>query len=204
MAVVPVVMTLAILILSEIIPKTLGAVYWQNLTGFTVSSLRLIMKFLAPLVWMTQWLTGLLKRDYDQSIFSRRDYVAMTEIGEQEGILHANESQMIQSLLRYRKIVARDIMTPRTVTISVQEDETIANFLAAHQERLPFSRIPCFEAGNQDHITGYVLKGDLLEAMLKEQGDEPVATLRRPIAIMKDSTPIPALFEQYLLSLIHI
>lgn len=202
--VVPVVMTLAILILSEIIPKTLGAVYWQRLAGFTVNGLLLILKLLAPLVWMTQWLTGLLKRDSEQSILSRRDYVAMTEIGEQEGVLHVNESQMIQSLLRFRKIVAEDVMTPRTVTVSVQENESVASFVETHKSKLPFSRIPCFEPGHPDNVTGYVLKSDLLEAMLENRGSEPVSALRRPIAVIKEETPIPSVFNHFLNKHAHI
>ena len=80
-------MTLAILILSEIIPKTLGANYWEELAPFTVTSLIFIMKVLAPLVWMSQGITKVLKKDKAKSVFSRTDFVAMAAIGAEEGVI---------------------------------------------------------------------------------------------------------------------
>ena len=77
---VPVAMTLAILILSEIIPKTLGANYWRALAGFTVSSLNIIIYALYPLVWLSQLITNLLKKDKQKSVFSRAEFAAMAEI----------------------------------------------------------------------------------------------------------------------------
>ena len=84
--IVPAIMTLAILLLSEIVPKTLGATYWKELAPFTVNALSLIMFLLAPLVWACQLLTRLLKKNTEGSIFSRSDFLAMAEIGAKEGV----------------------------------------------------------------------------------------------------------------------
>ena len=96
--VIPVLMTLGILILSEIIPKTIGANYWQEMAPFTVKSLLLIMKLLSPLIWMTQLITKALKKDKSKSVLSRSDFLLMTEIGEQEGMLKESESNIIKNL----------------------------------------------------------------------------------------------------------
>ena len=79
--VVPVVMTLAILILSEIIPKTIGALYWKELTGFTVKTLKFIILILGPFVVVSQFITRLIMRDKSKSVLSRADFTAMAELG---------------------------------------------------------------------------------------------------------------------------
>ena len=140
---VPAVMTLAILILSEIIPKTIGANYWKELSPFTVHSLRVIIVVLYPLVRMSQLITGMLKKDRSMSVFTRTEFAAMAEIGAQEGVFDRDESEIINNLLRFHKVLARDIMTPRTVVKAVSEEMTLAEFHAANPN-LRFSRIPVY------------------------------------------------------------
>ena len=113
--VVPVVMTLAILILSELIPKTLGANYWKELTPFTARSLTLIIRLLAPLVWFSQLITKALKKKEVGSAFTRSDFLAMADIGARHGIFEQHETDIITNLLRFRSVCARDVMTPSTV-----------------------------------------------------------------------------------------
>ena len=110
------VMTLAILILSEIIPKTIGANMWESLAGFTVKSLKILLFILAPFVWVSQLITKNLKRDKEKSVFSKADLAAMTHAGEESGLLAQSESTIIKNLLRFEEVSVRDIMTPRTVS----------------------------------------------------------------------------------------
>ncbi len=200
--VVPVVMTLAILIISEIVPKTIGATYWQELVGFTVSSLRIVITLLLPLVWLCQLVTSSLKKDTKGSIFSRSDFLAMAEIGAEEGVFNESESEIIGNLLRFHRITANDIMTPRTVVDVASEDETIKDFFDS-RETLHFSRIPIFE-GTKDHITGYFLKDELLAALIEERGDDMIATLRREIIIIPQDFPLPELFSRFVTRREHI
>ena len=200
---VPVVMTLAILLFSEIVPKTLGATYWKEFSGFTVNSLRILLFVLAPLVWMCQGLTGLLKRDTEGSIFSRNDFLAMAEIGAREGVFDEEESEIIANLIRFESIFVEDIMTPRTVVIAAAEDESVRSFLNKH-DPLRVSRIPTFNNGSKDNVTGFVLKGDLLTAIIEGRGEESIANFLRDIMIVKESFPLPELFNRLIARKVHI
>lgn len=193
--VVPVVMTLAILLLSEIIPKTIGANYWRSLAGFTVSSLTWLLKILAPLVWVSQLITRTLKKDKEASVFSRADFTAMAEIGSREGVFDSSESTILRSLLRFDKVLAKNVMTPRTVLIAADETSTASEFHHQHPN-LRFSRIPVFE-GSKDHVTGYVLKDAVLNALVNGEGSTRLVELRREIAAVGEDTPIPELFDHF-------
>jgi len=163
-AVVPVLMTLAILFLSEIIPKTIGANYWKELAGVTVRCLRFVMWVLAPLVFVSQLITKSLKKDKGASVLSRADFGAMAELGKQQGVLDEGESNILHNLLRFNNIVAENVMTPRPVMISGDEQQSIREFHDTHPN-LRFSRIPVY-SDTPDHITGYVLKDDILKQLI--------------------------------------
>lgn len=192
---VPVVVTLAILLLSEIIPKTIGATYWKELSGFTVSSLRLVIWILAPLVWLCQQLTKLLKRNTEGSIFSRSDFMALAEIGAREGVIEEHESTMISNLIQFESVRASDIMTPRTVVIAAPAEMPIEDFVSS-KEPPRVSRLPVYQNDSKDDITGYVLKDDLLAAMLDQRGTNSVNSLRREIMIVNEDFPLPELFNR--------
>lgn len=202
-AVVPVLMTLGILILSEIIPKTLGANYWKELAPFTVSSLNLIMLLLAPLIWLTQLITKLLKKEKDKSVLSRSDFMVMTEIGEQEGVFEGSESAIIKNLLRFNTIKTKSIMTPRTVVKAASEEMTLQTFYEENTT-LRFSRIPTYHEGSKDRVTGFFLKDDLLVNLLEAKGDEPLSILRRDIMVVNEDFPITNLYDSFLEKREHI
>ena len=192
--VVPATMTIAILILSEIVPKTIGALYWQRLVAFTVHSLRLLTTVLAPFVWLSQYITRGLRRDTTQPILTRTDFLAMAELGTQEGVLEAGEGEMIGHLIRFQAIQSRDVMTPRTVVTVASQNESIADYYAKARSH-SFSRIPVYDE-SKDHITGYVMKDDLFAAMVEGRGNQHVAALRREIVAVGESFAITDLFEE--------
>ncbi len=200
--VVPGVMTLVILILSEIIPKTLGANYWEKLSVFTVTSLYYIIWLLWPLIWVTQLITKRLKKDKDKSILSRADFVAMANLGEKAGALKQGESRIIQNLLRFNTIMAKDIMTPRTVVKVANQEMKIADFYAENKQ-LRFSRVPIYK-DSKDHISGFILKDELLSGIINERGNEPLKDIERTILIVSDVLPIPDLFNKLMESREHI
>jgi CBS domain containing-hemolysin-like protein len=195
--VVPVLMTLAILILSELIPKTIGANYWKELTPFTVRSLALVITLLYPLVWFSQLITRSLKKEKGKSVFSRSDFLAMAELGAMEGVIESRESGIISNLLRFDSVRAEDVMTPRMVVKKGSEACTIQSYYDANRD-LRFSRIPLHQAESQDHITGYFLKDELLARLLAGDGDQPLSALKREILVVHDTSPIPDLFERFL------
>ena len=195
--VVPATMTLAILIFSEIVPKTLGALYWRHFVAFTVHSLRVLTFLLAPFVWLSQFFTRRLKSETTQPAIDRTDLVAMAELGAEEGVFEAKESEMIGHMVRFQSIEVRDVMTPRTVVSLASEGERIDEYYTRAKFRDQwFSRIPLF-LDSIDHITGYVLKDDILAALLDGRGEEPVANLRREIVTVSETYPITGLFESF-------
>ena len=200
--IVAVVMTLAILYLSEIFPKTIGANYWRGLAPFTVRSLNIIIKILYPLVWFTQLITKFLKNDKDKSVLSRADFTAMTDIAEKGGELKQNEHKIIRNLLGFNKIQAKDVMTPRTVVVAADETTTIREFYEKNKN-LRFSRVPLFE-GTKDHITGYFLKDQLLASLIEKKDNEPLSSIKRELIVVNDKYPIPDLFNQFMEKREHI
>jgi CBS domain containing-hemolysin-like protein len=200
---VPAVMILGILILSEIIPKTLGANHWRKLVPFTVSTLEIMIFLLYPLVWLSQIITRTLKKDKAQSVFSRPEFLAMAEIGVTEGVFEKQDSEIIANLLRFETVRTEDIMTPRTVVRLASEDQTIKAFYKEAGE-LPFSRIPLFEGKEKEHISGYFLKPELLENLVQGNGDERLGSIQRDITVVPESLPISDLFNRFLEKREHI
>lgn len=200
---IPTVMVLAVLILSEIIPKTLGANHWQKLVPFTVSTLTVIIFLLYPLVWASQIITRTLKKDKSQSVFSRSELVALAEIGVSEGVVEKQDSEIIANLLRLNTLKVRDIMTPRTVVRLAPEQQTVKEYYKS-AGTLPFSRIPIYEGGDKEHVTGYCLKADILEHLVHGQGDRQLADLKRKIHVVHESLAISSLFDHFLQKREHI
>ncbi|MBA2483035.1 MAG: DUF21 domain-containing protein, partial [Nitrosomonas sp.] len=200
--VMPVAMTLAILLLSEIVPKTIGANYWQELAGFTVKSLRIIMLILAPFVFISQIITRTLKKDKNASVFSREDFSAMADLGAKQGVLDKEESTIMRSLMLFESVLAHDVMTPRTVIVAAPEIITAREFHDSHPN-LRFSRIPIYE-DSLDHITGYVLKNDLLIRLVNNENNTPLSAIKRNMIAIKENYPIPELFNHFIEKREHV
>ncbi len=200
---VPAAMTLAILILSEIIPKTLGANYWESLAPFTVRSLKFVMTALYPLVWMSQLITRTLKRKRTKSVFSRSEFLAMAEIGAEEGVFAEREKEMIGNLLRFSSVKTRDIMTPRTVMKTALANTTIQEFFDKNPEAR-FSRIPLFNPGAPEHAVGYVHKRDVLHELVAKRGGRALKEIQRDIFVVLDTFALPRLFRELMERREHI
>jgi CBS domain containing-hemolysin-like protein len=201
--VVPVSMVLSILILSEIIPKTLGANHWQKLVPFTIATLEVIIFLLYPLVWVSQIITRVLKKDKSQSVFSHSEFLAMATIGVTEGAVEKHDREIIANLLRMERVQVKDIMTPRTVVRLASEEQTIKAFYKSAGV-LPFSRIPLYEGGIKEHVSGYFLKAELLENLVLGNGDRLLNTIKRNIHAVHEFLPISDLFDQLLEKREHI
>ncbi|MFT2011244.1 CNNM domain-containing protein [Pontibacter sp. 13R65] len=197
------VLTIIILIFSEIIPKTLGANYWKQLTPFTVRALKvMIYSPLYPIIILSQFITKRLKKDKDRSVLSRADFTAMAELGIKEGIFKDSESQIIRNLLRFNNILVHHIMTPRTVIKGAPEDMTLNEFFK-QTTSLRYSRIPVY-TDNLDHITGFVLKDEILHKLIQNQGNLPLKRIKREIQIVPAYMPIPTLFNRLMEQKEHV
>ena len=194
---VPAAMTLAILVLSELIPKTLGANHWQSLAPVTANCLEFIIRLLGPLVWLSQLITRKLKNKDVTSAFSRSDFVAMADIGAQDGVFEEQESEIITNLLKFRSVQAKDVMTPRTVVRSAPATETFEEFFESNREQR-FSRIPLYENQSRDQVIGYVLKDQVLASIVDGHATDALISLKREIIAVPFDYPILELFNRFL------
>lgn len=195
-------MTLAILILSEIIPKTIGANNWKNLTPFTVTTLNILLKILAPFVWLSQKITKGLKKEKDKSVFSRADILALADAGSKEGKLKKNESQVIQNVLNLPNMSIHDIMTPRKVMYAAIENETLEE-LVAEEGFKQFSRIPLFDE-SKEVITGMVLKNEVLNLLIEGKKETKLTEIKREIGEVLDDESLVNFFNKKFDSKAHM
>ncbi len=202
--VVSTIMTILILVASEIIPKTIGATYWKNLANFTAKALKVMifpLKY-TGILWVLQLATKLIGGKGHGSVLSRESFLVMADMAEKEGVFQENESKVIRNLLSFKEIKVNDVMTPRSVLETADENETIESFYKAHSG-LRFSRIPIF-SDNPDEITGYFLKDNLLEAIINGKGKQPLSSIKRNILITDRESSIPNLFDKLIKEKEHI
>lgn len=121
------ILTLLVLIISEIIPKTLGAVYWRQLAPAMTRVLPLLIFCMSPFVWLSKFITRLIKKDDSKKTnVSKEEIAALARLASEQGVFDASESRILANLFRLASLRARDIMTPRTVMFSVSAEQTVA------------------------------------------------------------------------------
>ncbi len=199
--VISAVLTFLILVVSEIIPKTLGASYWRQLTPFVMKCLDITTWLMWPLVKMAEFITRFMTRNKPKKQVHRDEFIAMAELGTREGIFHRYESRVLQNLFFLRDIRTRDIMTPRTVVFALAEAQTI-NQVTADNSIFNFSRIPVY-GEDLDDVKGFVLKSDILQTT-QEHSQRQLAELCRPIVVIPGSLTLHDLFENMMSESTHI
>jgi CBS domain containing-hemolysin-like protein len=202
LAITSAVLTLLILFVSEIIPKTLGAMHWRRLTGFIATVLPPLILILLPLVWLSEALTGFMRRRRVAEKLSREEFAALARVGEEQGVFDESEMRILRNLFLFGSLRTRDIMTPRTVMFSLQEN-TIVRDAIAERGSMVFSRIPIWKE-TPDHVTGYILKDQLLLHAARDELDVPIHAFAREALMVPDTVALPALFENLLDSREHI
>lgn len=184
-AVTSIVLTLLILFVSEIIPKTLGAVYWRQLAPFTAQALQVLVLILYPLVLIAMGLTRLVSKGRTPHLFRHEEFQAIAEIGAQEGELHEQESRVIENLFLLRELRAGDVMTPRTVLFTLPADMTVGEVVGERPD-IRFSRIPIYE-GNPDNVIGSVLKDDIYQEASCGNQAKTLLSLRRDLTLVAET-----------------
>lgn len=196
------VLTFLILVLSEIIPKTIGATYWRGLVPIVSRILPPLIWILWPLVKMSQLLTKLLSDGKKNNAISREELSALATVGAREGVVDASESRIVRNLLRFDALTVADIMTPRTVVYALPEETTVGALVNTLEEAR-FSRIPIYE-GTIDNVSGFVLKTELLVKAVQGHLDTPVSELKRELTHVNATTHLRELFELLLQNDRHI
>lgn len=184
-AVISAILTLLILFFSEIIPKTIGAVFSKQLAGFTAYTCQFIIVALYPLVWISEQLTRLITPGADERPkVSRDEVVALARLGLEEGVIAEDESRIIRNLIRLHEILVEDVMTPRQVVGLLPETMT-CDEAAASEPGSRFSRIPV-HSGEPDKITGYVLRQEILAEVASDRHKTSLTKLRRKVAFVSE------------------
>lgn len=196
------VLTLLILVISEIIPKTLGAVYWRRLAGLVVRVLNGIILAIYPLVVAMELLTKLLSRGKKSHTISRAEMGALADIAAKQGAIQEGELRILRNLFRSGSLTVKDVMTPRTVVFGLPKSAMIGDVVEEHGE-MRFSRVPLY-GDNLDDVRGYLLKDQLLLAAARGNTDAAIATLERPLTVLPVVAPLSQAFEKMIDSREHI
>lgn len=198
-----VVLTLLILFVSEIIPKTIGALYWRGLAPLSASFIQFLNFVLYPLIFVSELITKWLAGGHSHHGFNREEFTALAGIGAEGGHLDERESQILQNLFRFPDLCVEDIMTPSTVVFALQEDMTSREVLEKH-EKIHFSRIPIYSV-NRDGITGFVLTNELMLDDIRTNGKTQLKDLpRRKLRAVLEKTRLSTALEQLLDNREHI
>ncbi len=195
------ILTLLILVLSEIIPKTIGASYWRSLAMPSTRIIRVLILITYPLVLLSELITKVFTPRGNQASMSREEVSAMVDVGTTEGIFRESESKLIKSCIALSGVKARQIMTPSIVVESACQDLTVKDFQA--KQSWSFSRIPVY-AGDKDYITGYVLKDAVLKLLSEDQFHVKLSDLTRPILTFREEESVFQIWEKMLEKREHI
>lgn len=196
------ILTLLILVLSEIIPKTIGASYWRTLAMPSAKIIRFLIVVTYPLVWLSELLTRCFSPRIQPLTVSREEVAAMVSVGTDEGVIELAEKNMIQNFLKLSDIAAREIMTPFVVVEAVGKSTTMRQFYE-NKALTPFSRIPVYDT-QREFIVGYVRRVDVLDHLAKDKFDTPVREISRPILFFPETTKVDDIWQRMLERKEHI
>ena len=198
-----VVLTLLILIFSEIIPKTIGSNSWRSLALPSAGVIKVLIYITYPFVILSELITKLFSsKEKDNTVtVSREEVSAMVDMGTDEGVFKESESRIIKSCLKLSNVKAKEIMTPKIVLEMADESMSLKEFYDANDWR--FSRIPIFKE-DKDNVTGYVLKDIILEELSEDQFDIKLSEIKRPILSFPEDESVFTIWEKMLSVREHI
>lgn len=190
------VLTLLVLVLTEIIPKTLGTVHAARLAGIVGRTIVVLTKALAPVLMLTRALTKLIAREKKATI-SRSELAALVGMATHSGTLRGHESRVFDNVLRLEEVTIADVMTPRTVAVMLPADTPIRNLLAEPGVEI-FSRLPLYQ-GTRDHVTGYVMQRDVLRALARGSNpDKPLSDFQRDVWFIPENVTLGSALREFL------
>ena len=202
-AITSAVMTLLILVFSEIIPKTIGAGYWRSMAIPASKIIHVLVIITYPLVLLSEVITHMFSNNQHNVSVSREEVSAMVTVGAEEGVFEKKENRMFQNLLKLDDIKARDIMTPSSVVEMAEESMTLREFYKNDDYRA-YSRIPVYNEENDDYIKGYVLRQTILEKLSEDKFDQRLSDIIRPVLTFSESEPVSNIWEKLLEQKEHI
>lgn len=200
--VISAILTILILVFTEIIPKTIGATFWRSLAPITSQTIRFMIVIAYPLVALSSVITKLISKSKIDQTTSREEIAALAHIGTVEGVFAERENKIIQNLIRLRNIRVTDIMTPRVVVSTADEEMGLIEFLKV-KDFMKFSRIPVYNE-KDDQISGYVFRQKVFEQLAENNMDLVLKDIKRNITIVPNTQPVIRVWETLLESKEHI
>lgn len=201
--VISAILTLLILVLSEIIPKTIGAIHWRTLAPAVAWFLKYLTLCLYPFVLLSQKLTTGLSTENQVRGLTRDELAAMAELSRRDGSLALLETSILRNMLGLHDLRVRDAMTPRTVVFSIPETMSVEAYFYRYSGE-SFSRIPLYEDDDREKLHGYVLKSDLMLAQARGNGEKPVSEYRRPTMSVHSSLPLTNILNEFVSQRSHL
>ncbi len=198
---IAIILTLVILYISEIIPKTLGAKLWSKLAPSACYLISWLVKIVYPLVWISARLTSLFGKSKESEV-TREQLIALAYMGHKGGAIESSENQYLENVLSLREVKAEEICTPRSVVHMLANDITIKEALSQEKTR-SFSRIPVYK-DNTDNVLGKVILRDLYDAQLNGKGDLQVDTLLQELFRVSEKLPVSQLLDQFIKRHLHM
>ena len=195
-AITSVILTFCILVFSEIIPKTIGAIYWKKLAAPSAYTIRLLIFLTLPFVWLSKALSATMTPNEDElKKVSREEISAMAEMGEDEGSIDEHESDIIDNLFRLKEMNVDEILTPRSVIFALEDNQTVGQVMDEHED-INFSRIPIFHE-NIDEIISIVYKDTLLETMTDDYFEKTMAEIADPVDWVYEEQTVEAVLNKF-------
>jgi len=200
--IVSAILTILILVLTEIIPKTIGARYWKNLTKTSYYTIKTMIVITYPLVVLSSVITKAFSKTQNEQTTSREEIAALASIGKDEGLFSEKENKIIQNILKLKNVKVTEIMTPRVVVAVADENLSLNDFLK-NKEYLKFSRIPVY-SGNDENITGYVFRQKVFENLAEDIHNLKLKEIKRDIIVVPETMVLFKLWEKLLEQKEHI
>jgi len=200
--IVSAILTILILVLTEIIPKTIGARYWRQLSAFSYFTIKTMIIITYPLVVISAYISNFISNNKNEQTISREEIAALASIGAGEGLFSEKENKIIQNILKLKNIKVTEILTPRVVVTVVDENMCLSEFLI-NKEYLKFSRIPIYSENNEN-ITGYVFRQQVFENLAEGRHKLKLKDIKREILVFPNSVVLFSLWEELLEKKEHI
>lgn len=194
-SVISAVLTLAILVISEIIPKTLGAVHWRILAFPSAYLIEFLTVAMWPLVVLSQVISRLLTPKVKGATISRDEISAMTDIGQQEGVIDPADARILRSVMKFQALQVTDVFTPRPVVKSLDASSTVREVIDSGMVR-NYSRYPVLSDG--EAIEGYALRSEILAEAARDNWDRTIRELSHKIIIVPELSPLRTVFGVFL------
>jgi len=194
-AIASAILTVAVLLLSEILPKTIGSAYWKKLATPTAHITNVLTLVLTIIVVPIEWFRKMLPQAQKTTV-TRDELAVLADIGEEEGTIEEDEEKVILNLLRLAEINIEEIMTPRVVVTAFPADYTVLQVLDEHPV-LRVSRIPVF-GETIDELLGFVIRSEILMAASKDQRDTKLKELMKPLESVNEGDSVDHLLDLFI------